>query len=84
MKIGTWNVRSFYRAGSFKVAARELADIAGEKRRLRVLENKVLRRMFGPRRDEVTGEWWRLHNEELNVLQTNQLPLDCFVPKVLV
>jgi hypothetical protein len=34
-----------------------------EECRLRVFENKVLRRMFGPKRDEVTGEWRRLHNE---------------------
>ena len=34
-----------------------------EERRLRVLENKVLRRIFGPRRDEVTGKWRRLQNE---------------------
>ena len=33
-----------------------------------MFENKVLRRIFGPRRDEVTGEWRRLHNEELNDL----------------
>ena len=33
-----------------------------------MFENRVLRRIFGPRRDEVTGEWRRLHNEELNVL----------------
>ena len=33
-----------------------------EERRLRVFQNKVLRRIFGPRRDEVTGEWRRLHN----------------------
>jgi len=33
-----------------------------------VFENKVLRRIFGPRRDKVTGEWRRLHNEELNDL----------------
>ena len=33
-----------------------------------MFENLVLRRMFGPRRDEVTGEWRRLHNEELNDL----------------
>ena len=39
-----------------------------EERRLRVFENKVLRRIFGPRKDEVTGEWRRLHNEELNDL----------------
>jgi len=38
----------------------------GEERKLRVYENMVLRRIFGPRRDEVTGEWMRLHNEELN------------------
>jgi len=33
-----------------------------------VFENRVLRKIFGPRRDEVTGEWRRLHNEELNDL----------------
>jgi hypothetical protein len=33
-----------------------------------VFENKVLRRIFGSRRDEVTGDWRRLHNEEINVL----------------
>jgi len=36
-----------------------------EERRLRVFENRVLRRVFGPKRDEVTGEWRKLHNEEL-------------------
>jgi hypothetical protein len=36
-----------------------------EECRLRVFENKVLRRIFGPTRDEVTGEWRRLHNKEL-------------------
>jgi hypothetical protein len=36
--------------------------------RLRVFENRVLRRVFGPRRDEVTGEWRKLNNEELNDL----------------
>jgi len=39
-----------------------------EERKLRVFENRVLRGIFGPRRDEVTGEWRRLHNEELNDL----------------
>jgi len=39
-----------------------------EKRRLRVFENRVLRRIFGPKRHEVTGEWRKLHNEELNDL----------------
>jgi hypothetical protein len=37
-----------------------------EERRLRVFENRVLRRIFGPKRDEVAGEWRKLHNEELN------------------
>jgi hypothetical protein len=39
-----------------------------EKRKLRVFENRVLRRVFGPKRDEVRGEWRKLHNEELNDL----------------
>jgi hypothetical protein len=39
-----------------------------EGRKLRVFENMVLRRIFGPRIDEVTGEWRRLHNELLNDL----------------
>jgi len=42
-----------------------------EERKLRVFENMVLRRMFGPRRDEVTEEWRRLHNEELNDLYSS-------------
>ena len=41
-----------------------------EERKLRVFENMVLRRIFGPRRDEVTGEW-RWHNEELNDLYSS-------------
>jgi hypothetical protein len=39
--------------------------------RLRAFENRVLRRIFGPKRDEVTGEWRRLHNEELNDLYSS-------------
>jgi len=39
-----------------------------EERELRVFENRVLRRIFGSKRDEVTGEWRKLHNEELNDL----------------
>ena len=42
-----------------------------EERKLRVFENMVLRRIFGPRRDEVMGEWRRLHNQELNDLYTS-------------
>jgi hypothetical protein len=42
-----------------------------EEHRLRVFENRVLRRIFGPKRDEVTGEWRRLYNEELNDLYSS-------------
>jgi hypothetical protein len=42
-----------------------------EKQRLTVFENRVLRRIFGPKRDEATGEWRRLHNEELNILYSS-------------
>ena len=45
--------------------------ILREERKLRVFENIVLRRIFGPRRDEVTEEWRRLHNEELNDLYSS-------------
>jgi len=40
-------------------------------RRFRVFENRVLRRIFGPKRDEVTGEWRKLHNEELSDLYSS-------------
>jgi len=46
-----------------------------EERKLTVFENMVLRRIFGPRRDEVTGDWRRMHNEELNDL--------CFSPNIV-
>jgi len=39
-----------------------------EERRLRVFQNRVLRRVFGPKMDEVTGEWRKLHNDELSDL----------------
>jgi len=42
-----------------------------EERRLRVFENRLLNRIFGPNRDEVRGEWRRLHNEELNDLYSS-------------
>jgi hypothetical protein len=42
-----------------------------EEHRLRVFENRVLRRIFGPKRDEVTGEWKKLHNEELHILYSS-------------
>ena len=42
-----------------------------EEHRLRVFENRVLRRIFGPKRDGVTGDWKKLHNEELNDLYSS-------------
>jgi len=42
-----------------------------EERRLRAYENRVLRRIIGPRRDEVTGERIKLHNEDLNDLYSS-------------
>jgi hypothetical protein len=53
-----------YGCGTWSLALRE-------KHRLRVFENRVLRRIFGPMRDEVTWEWRRLHNEELNDLYSS-------------
>jgi hypothetical protein len=42
-----------------------------EELRLKVLEKRVLRRIFGPKGDEVTGEWKKTHNEELNDLNSS-------------
>jgi hypothetical protein len=42
-----------------------------EEHRLRVFENRVLRRIFGPKRDDVTGEWRKLYNEELHNLHSS-------------
>jgi hypothetical protein len=42
-----------------------------EEHRLRVFKNRVLRKVFGQRRDEVTGEWRKLHNEELHDLYSS-------------
>jgi hypothetical protein len=42
-----------------------------EEHRLGAFENRVLRRIFGPKRDEVTGEWRKLHNEELHDLYSS-------------
>jgi hypothetical protein len=46
-----------------------------EERTLRVSEKRVMRRIFGPNRDEVTGEWRKLHNAELN---------DLYLPNILL
>jgi hypothetical protein len=44
-----------------------------EESRLTVFVNRVLRRIFGPKRDEATGEWRRLHNEELLICAPYQI-----------
>jgi hypothetical protein len=51
--------------------------------RMKVFENRVLRRVFGPMRDEVTGEWRKLHNDELNDLYSlpNRVLRGVFGPK---
>jgi hypothetical protein len=42
-----------------------------EEHRLWVFENRMLRKIFGPRRDELTGDWWTLYNEALNDLYSS-------------
>jgi hypothetical protein len=42
-----------------------------EENRLRVFENRVIRRIFGPKRGEVTGEWGKLHSEKLHILYSS-------------
>ena len=56
--------RSIFRTGITQLTLREEGKLS-------VFENMVLRRIFGPRRDEVTGQWRRLHNEELNDLYSS-------------
>jgi hypothetical protein len=43
----------------------------GEKARLRLFENRVLRKIFGPKKEKITVEWRRLHHEELHVLYSS-------------
>ena len=57
--------------------------IMREEHRLRVFENRVLRRIFGSRRDEVTGEWRKLHNVELNDLYSSPNIVRVIKPKRL-
>jgi hypothetical protein len=46
-------------------------SLGGEEHRLRVLENRVLRKVFGPKREEMTGERRRIHNEQLYLLHSS-------------
>jgi hypothetical protein len=61
----------YYNFACFLYGCETWSLILREERNLRVFENMVLRRIFGPRRDEMTGEWRRLHNEELNDLYSS-------------
>jgi hypothetical protein len=55
-----------------------------EECRLRVFENRVLRRIFGPKRDEVTGEWRRLHNKELYALYSSPNTVEPLITDTLI
>jgi hypothetical protein len=52
--------------------------------RLKVFENRVLRRIFGPKRDEVTGEWRKLHNEELHDLYSSSSIIRIFKSRRMI
>ena len=54
-----------------------------EKRRQRVFENRVLRRIFGPKRDDVTGEWRQVHNEELNDLYCSPNIVQVIISRIM-
>jgi hypothetical protein len=57
--------------------------ILREECKLRVLECRVLRRLFGPKRDEVTGEWRRLHNKKLCALHSSPNIIRVIKPRIL-
>jgi hypothetical protein len=61
------NIQDYNFACSFVWVRNLVSDTRGD-HRSRVFENKVLRRIFGPKRDEVTGGWRKLHNDELRDL----------------
>jgi hypothetical protein len=64
-KPARWGL--LYRNWSSRISLSILSTV----RRLRVFENMVMRRIFGLKRDEVTGEWRKLHNEELRDLYSS-------------
>jgi hypothetical protein len=54
------------------LAIHSLCFVVTSRVELRVFENRVLRRIFGPKRDEMTGSWRNLHNEEFHILNSSQ------------
>jgi len=64
IKIKVYRTTILYRCETWSLTLRV-------ERRLRAFENRVLRRIFGPKRDEVTGEWRKLLNEEFNNVYTS-------------
>ena len=70
--IEMWNINKHWHRSNNAVEGwlSKLSNIIGNNS-LRVFENKVLRRIFGHKRDRVTGEWRKLHNEELNDLYSS-------------
>jgi hypothetical protein len=60
----------------------ELPLTLREEHRLRVFENRVLRRILGPKRDEVTGKWRKLHNEELRDLYSSPSIIRIIKPRM--
>jgi uncharacterized membrane protein len=64
-------VHTYEMSVNFNVTTRRYIPEDSKHHRLRVFENRVLRRIFGPKRDEVTGELRKLHNEELHILYSS-------------
>jgi hypothetical protein len=73
-RLLSWNIKvKIYKATNLPVVSygcESWSLTLREEHRLRVFENRVLRRLFGPKRDEVTGEWRKLHYEELHNLNS--------------
>ena len=63
-----WNMLFYWETENFSNAVFEWSFTSRDKRRLSVFDNRALKRIFGPKRDEVTRECRKLHNEELNNL----------------
>jgi hypothetical protein len=66
-----------YKTIILPVACETWSLTLSEEHRMRVFENRVLRRIFRPKRDEVTGEWRMLHNEEADQIKENEVGGTC-------